>query len=135
VFDVRKYYVKRCIGLPGDTLMEEFGPLWVPKKGATVRMDSTTLALYGRLIEWEQRKMPEINRTGEVALGDSVITSYRFRENYYFMVGDNRLNSYDSRYWGMLPECFIVGKAVRIWKSVDKTENKMRWERFLKKIK
>lgn len=183
-FDVMKYYVKRCIAIPGDTLeirnsryrikgseeelgnvmaqnllastpdtllhnvemntfpwnerlgwtIREFGPLPVPAKGQVVKMDSTTWLFYRQLISWEQKSKLTMDANGSVLLGDSVIQDYRFQENYYFMAGDKMLNSQDSRYWGLLPESFIVGKVWRIWKSVDPVTGKMRWNRFLKKV-
>ena len=63
-----------------------------------------------------------------------MIRNYRFKENYYFMTGDKVMNSQDSRYWGLLPEPFIVGKAVRVWKSVDRGTDEIRWKRILKQI-
>ena len=67
-------------------------------------------------------------------LGDSLIQEYRFMENYYFMGGDNMENSKDSRYWGVLPEPYIVGVATRIWKSVYASTGEMRWNRVMKEI-
>lgn len=183
-FDVMKYYVKRCIALPGDTLeirngyfrvggwkgtlgnresqerisrltkednngvmmetfpwneslgwtIKEFGPLPVPAKGQVVKMDSLTWLLYRQLISWEQDKRLKI-KEGRVCLGDSVIGEYRFNENYYFVAGDKGENSQDSRYWGMLPEAFVVGKAVRVWNSKDPATGERRWKRILEKIK
>ena len=68
-------------------------------------------------------------------IGDSLIHQYRFEKNYYFVSGDNMANSQDSRYWGMLPEEYIVGKAIRIWNSKEKYTDKIRWERIFMKIK
>ena len=178
-----KYYVKRCIALPGDTMgirkghyfikginepigyieaqkrierlrkedargivmdtypwdkyinwtIQNFGLLHVPARGQTVAMDSTAVKLYRNLIEWEQKE--KLTYQGkEVFLGDSLIQEYYFRENYYFMGGDNMENSKDSRYWGLLPEPYIVGVATRIWKSVDKWTDEVRWDRVMKKI-
>ena len=73
--------------------------------------------------------------TDGVMLGDSLITEYVFQKNYYFVGGDNVMYSQDSRYWGLLPEEYIVGKATRIWKSVDLQEDTIRWERVWKKIR
>ena len=178
-----KYYVKRCIALPGDTMgirkghyyikgvnesignieaqkrieklqkenargivmdaypwdkyinwtIQDFGPLHVPARGQTVVMDSTAVKLYRNLIEWEQKEKLTFQGK-EIFLGDSLIHEYRFRENYYFMGGDYMENSKDSRYWGLLPEPYIVGVATRIWKSVDKSTGKIRWDRVMKKI-
>ena len=113
--------------------IQDFGPLHVPARGQTVAMDSTAVKLYRKLIEWEQKK--PMTRSGDkVYLGDSLIQEYRFRENYYFMGGDNMENSKDSRYWGLLPEPYIVGVATRIWKSVDKYTDEVRWDRVMKQI-
>ena len=71
---------------------------------------------------------------GKVCLGDSIIHEYSFTENYYFMTGDNAANSQDSRYWGLLPEPFIVGKATTIWKSVNPATDEIRWDRTMKSI-
>ena len=96
-------------------------------------MDSTAVKLYRNLIEWEQKEKLTFQGK-EIFLGDSLIHEYRFRENYYFMGGDYMENSKDSRYWGLLPEPYIVGVATMIWKSVDKSTGKIRWDRVMKKI-
>lgn len=110
-----------------------FGPLYLPAKGDDIEMNPKHVALYRNAIEWEQKK--KLTQRGDtVLLNDSVIRNYRFKENYYFMTGDKVMNSQDSRYWGLLPEPFIVGKAVRVWKSVDRETGKTRWNRVFKKI-
>ncbi|WP_289415456.1 signal peptidase I, partial [Bacteroides acidifaciens] len=114
--------------------IREFGPLPIPKKGQTVMMNRTNCLLYRQLIGWEQKKKLRI-KDGQIVLGDSVITQYRFKKNYYFVSGDHMANSQDSRYWGMLPEEYIVGKATRIWYSEDKFTEKPRWDRIMQKIK
>lgn len=122
---------------PNDSLInwsiQDFGPLYLPKKGERIGMDERNTLLYRQLIEWEQRK-PLAWKAGKVYLGDSLITGYRFRENYYFVCGDRVMNSRDSRYWGPLPESFIVGKAAWIWKSVDPYTGRINWKRCLKRI-
>lgn len=114
--------------------IREFGPLPIPKKGQIVMMNRTNCLLYRQLIGWEQKKKLRI-KDGQIVLGDSVITQYRFKKNYYFVSGDHMANSQDSRYWGMLPEEYIVGKATRIWYSEDKFTEKPRWDRIMQKIK
>lgn len=114
--------------------IREFGPLPVPQKGQVVAMNRTNYLLYRQLIGWEQKKKLRL-KGGQITLGDSVISQYRFNENYYFVSGDNMANSQDSRYWGMLPEEYIVGKATRIWYSEDKYAGKTRWERVMKRIR
>jgi signal peptidase I len=81
-----------------------------------------------------ERQKPLTWEGNRVYLGDSLIREYRFRENYYFMGGDNMENSKDSRYWGLLPESYIVGVATRIWKSVDRWTDEVRWDRVMKRI-
>ena len=111
----------------------EFGPLYIPKVGSRVDMTVENALVYRKAIEWEQRKKLHI-RGDSICLGDSQIREYTFGKNYYFTAGDNVLSSQDSRYWGLLPEEYIVGKATRIFRSVHKHTGKERWNRFLKKI-
>ena len=113
--------------------VEELGPLPVPARGQEVVMDTLAAKMYGRLIAWEQKK-PLTVRDGNVCLGDSLIRTYCFKENYYFMGGDNLDNSNDSRYWGLVPEPYIVGVATRVWKSVSPQSGEVRWNRIMKKI-
>ena len=113
--------------------VQELGPLPVPARGQEVVMDTLAAKMYGRLIAWEQ-KQPLTVRDGNVCLGDSLIHTYCFKENYYFMGGDNLDNSNDSRYWGLVPEPYIVGVTTRVWKSVVPQSKKIRWNRIMKKI-
>lgn len=116
-----------------DWSIAEFGPLYIPRQGDNLPMNRKHALLYKHPIEWEQKK--KLRMKGDsVWIGDSLIHSYRFRESYYFMAGDKALNSRDSRYWGLLPETFIVGRVWRIWKSVDPVTDEMRWERIGRKV-
>ena len=114
--------------------IKEFGPLPVPAKGQVVSLDSISILFYQHIIRYEQKKELSL-RDKLIYLGDSLIREYRFRENYYFVSGDNMENSRDSRYWGLLPESYIVGKATRIWKSEDPADGHIRWDRVWKGIK
>lgn len=179
-----KYFIKRCIALPGDTLLiqngfykingidkpvgnlqsqqrislrdknsfeecvfisypydsimnwniKNFGPIYIPKANDELVMDHTNFRLYGKLIEWEQQKNL-VYKDSLVYLNDRPLLKYRFRKNYYFMGGDNGENSQDSRYWGLLPEDYIVGKAWLILKSSDPYSGTLHWDRFFKIIR
>ena len=116
--------------------MREF---YIPKKGATIQITPENIPLYKRLIEvYEGHEMGvenHINVNGtQVMLNRQPLTSYTFKQNYYWMMGDNRHNSEDSRFWGFVPENHIVGKPVFIWFSWDSRAeglfNKIRWERL-----
>jgi signal peptidase I len=180
---ILKYYIKRCIGLPGDSLeirngfyhvrgfesslgnvesqqkvsgrtiesfdkavyhtfpydsagnwnIKDFGPLYIPKKGDVLPMNPAQFLLYKKLIEWEQQAVLTC-KDSTVCLNDRAMASYQFQKNYYFMAGDHTEDSRDSRYWGLLPEEYIVGKAWMIWKSNDVHTGKIKWERVFKLI-
>lgn len=114
--------------------IKNFGPLYVPQKNSTIQIDTSNIVLYGRLISYETRQKIKIE-DAIVYLGDSVISNYTFCKNYYFMAGDLSLNSRDSRYWGVLPEDHIVGKAEFVWKSVDPQSGKYRFDRIFKLVR
>lgn len=175
-----KYFVKRCLALPGDTFfikhamygvngcnepigiveeqrklsrlledtvlvermdlktksyprrdtllgwdIENFGPMWIPKKGSRIILDPYNEQLYRIPIEWELGKK----------LKDTLVHEYTFKHDYYFMGGDHCIDSQDSRYWGVVPDDFIVGSVFLIWKSSDPITGKMRWERVFKEVK
>lgn len=111
----------------------EFGPFYVPRRGDCIAMTPLHEKLYNHIIEWEQQK-PLTLRGDDVLLGDSIIREYTFKENYYFVSGDKMANSRDSRYWGLLPESFVVGRVWRIWMSKDLWNQKIRWNRLWKKV-
>ena len=111
----------------------EFGPLYIPREGSKVDMPVENALVYRKVSEWAQRKKLPI-RGYSICLCDSLIREYTFGKNYYFTAGDNVLSSQDSRYWGLLPEEYIVGKATRIFRSINKHTDRERWNRFLKKI-
>jgi len=115
---------------------DNFGPLWIPKAGATLKLDSLNIALYRKAIgEYEGNKLEE--KDGKIFINGKEATDYTFKYDYYFMMGDNRHNSADSRFWGFVPEDHIVGKAVFIWMSWDTDGtflNKIRWKRLFHTI-
>ena len=113
---------------------DNFGPLWIPAKGATVELTEANLPLYERLItSYEGHTLSVAD--GKITIDGKETTSYTFGQDYYFMMGDNRHNSLDSRYWGFVPEDHVVGKPSIIWLSTDgarKFPRNIRWRRFLK---
>lgn len=181
---MKDYYIKRCIGLPGDTLsiesgyfkvkgysdrlgndesqqllsrlddhyfdnpsykswmsdstfgwtIKNLGPLYIPQKGDLIEIDKKNYCLYKELITREQG-ISLLWENGKAYLNNQPIKGYRFKSNYYFVAGDNLFQSYDSRYWGLLPEELIVGKACLIWKSIHPTERTLRKDRMMKRIK
>jgi len=115
-----------------------FGPLWIPQEGATIEINERTLALYGHTItKYDLNDNAEV-RDGKLFIDGSEVSSYTFNQDYYFMMGDNRNNSLDSRFWGFVPENHIVGKGFFIWLSLDPNESffsKIRWRRFFQLIR
>lgn len=114
-----------------------FGPLVVPKKGMTVELNENNLAVYKRVITGYEGKDLFI-REGKVFIDNVEADHYTFEMDYYWMMGDNRHNSQDSRFWGFVPENHVVGKAVFIWLSLDPDyglfDGKIRWSRLFSVI-
>jgi signal peptidase I len=116
--------------------VDNFGPIIIPKKGWTVKLDSLTMPLYGRAIEVYEGNKVEI-KGSDIFINGVKTNSYTFKMNYYWMMGDNRHDSEDSRYWGFVPEDHIVGKALFIWMSWDDDASflhKIRWSRLFRGI-
>ena len=114
---------------------DNFGPLWIPKKGATIPLDERNLALYSRCIKNYENNTLEV-KDGKVYINGKPETSYTFKYDYYWMMGDNRHNSADSRSWGFVPEDHIVGKPILVWLSLDKDrslfDGGIRWNRLFR---
>jgi signal peptidase I len=116
---------------------DNFGPLYIPKKGATVEISIKNLALYRRAIEVFEENSLEVTGN-EIYINGELATNYTFKMNYYWAMGDNRHNSADSRYWGFVPEDHLVGKAVFVWLSLDQNKGflsgKIRWNRLFRSV-
>lgn len=116
---------------------DNFGPLVLPKKGMTISLNDSTMVLYKRAIEMYENNKVEL-KGKDISINGKKADNYTFKLNYYWMMGDNRHNSLDSRFWGYVPEDHIIGKAMITWFSVDSTAstlNKIRWNRILRMIK
>lgn len=114
---------------------DNYGPIWIPKKGATIPLTERNLALYSRCIQNYEHNNLEV-KDGKVYINGKPETSYTFKYDYYWMMGDNRHNSADSRSWGFVPEDHIVGKPIMIWLSLDKDrslfDGGIRWNRMFR---
>ena len=111
---------------------DNFGPIYIPQAGKTVALNKKSLPLYKIIItEYEGNKLKVVG--DDIFINDQKVTTYTFKQNYYWMMGDNRHNSLDARYFGYTPEDHIVGKPIFIWMSWDTHGaglNKIRWERL-----
>jgi signal peptidase I len=114
---------------------DNYGPYTIPKKGMTIAVNDSTMAFYGEIISLYEHHDNVRIRDGQLLIDDRQHNDYTFRQDYFFMMGDNRHDSWDSRYWGLVPHDHIVGKALFVWFSWE-TEadwsNKVRWSRIFK---
>lgn len=125
-------------GRPTGWNRDNFGPLLVPQKGTTIAINAQNIAIYGPVIERYEGNEKVAATSDSVRVGGQILTSYTFKQDYYFMMGDNRHNSEDSRYWGFVPADHVVGKAVFVWMSIDPVAenfwNRIRWNRLFRTI-
>lgn len=112
-----------------------YGPIWIPQRGATLTLTDDNLPLYERCITAYEGNRLEVRNDG-IYINGTKTDKYTFKMDYYWMMGDNRHNSADSRYWGFVPEDHIVGKPLVVWLSLDKDKGwfsgKIRWNRIFK---
>ena len=134
--DLREPYI-----FPHDSAfrwnVDNFGPLYIPAKGETISLNARNIKLYRRAIESYENNDVEI-RNDKIFINGEATERYTFKMDYYWMMGDNRHNSADSRFWGFVPEDHIVGKAVFVWLSLDPNESflsKVRWNKIFRTIK
>lgn len=160
----KRFYCKRCVALPGDffyidsvgiyrirgkedvtvgnlfaqqttgKLQVNYNSIYVPKVGDEILLNESNYRLYKKCIEFETDCY--LSFKNDTAYLDGEATKqYKFTQNYYYMAGDNVSASYDSRYWGLVPEDLLFGKAIFIWYSEDRESVKVRWKRLLQKVK
>jgi len=114
---------------------DNYGPIWIPRKGAVLKLNAYNYSIYERIIRNYENNTLE-RRGGKFFINNKQTDVYKFKMDYYWMLGDNRHNSADSRYWGFVPEDHIVGRPVLVWLSLNKDKSwfdgKIRWNRFLK---
>jgi len=117
--------------------IDNYGPLTIPQAGNTINLTIENLPIYRSIIErYENQKLKILNN--KIYINDTLTNNYTFSMNYYWMMGDNRHNSADSRMWGFVPEDHIVGKALFVWMSWDKNAkgiNRIRWDRLFRSVK
>lgn len=114
---------------------DNFGPIWIPSKGAETVLTAENLPLYERIISVYEGNTLSVKEDGTIFINGEEAHTYTFKQDYYFMMGDNRHNSLDSRYWGFVPEDHVVGKPAMIWFSSDRNKkfpNNIRWRRLFK---
>ena len=114
---------------------DNYGPIWIPQKGKTIALTLDNLPIYERCIKVYEGNDLKVDNAGRILINGKVAKSYTFRLDYYWMMGDNRHNSADSRYWGFVPEDHIVGKPIFIWWSHSPDHpgfSGIRWSRLFK---
>ncbi len=124
----------RMFGHPEKWSMDYFGPIYIPRKGDKVVLTRENYPLYKKLLEEYETGQPLTYnkvewRNGSVYINGKPVKEYTFKQNYYWMMGDNRSHSEDSRFWGFVPWTHIVGKPVFIWFSKDNVTGNIRWDR------
>jgi signal peptidase I len=116
---------------------DNFGPIVVPQKGMKVELNPENFVKYFSTIKYFEKQNIELNSNNQFVINGQLATSYTFTQNYYFMMGDNRHNSLDSRFWGFVPEDHVVGKPLFVWLSMNNFEpfpKNIKWNRMFKSV-
>ena len=114
---------------------DNYGPILIPKEGSTIQLDSMNVDKYKYVIKYYEGNKDVVIDGYTIKIDGKIIKSYTFKQDYYFMMGDNRHHSADSRYWGFVPADHVVGKAVFVWMSLDPNKSwfsKIRWSRLFR---
>jgi signal peptidase I len=118
--------------------VDNYGPVWIPKQGVTIPLNMSNIVFYKRIIDVFEENDLKISN-GKIYINGKEASEYTFKMDYYWMMGDNRHNSADSRYWGFVPYDHVVGKAVFVWLSLDPKQSlfdgKIRWNKLLRIVK
>jgi len=126
-------------GLSTHWTVDNYGPLWIPAKGKTIALTMNNLPIYERCITVYEGNKLQVKDDGSIYINGVKSNRYTFKMDYYWMMGDNRHNSQDSRYWGFVPEDHVIGKPIFIWLSLDKDrslfDGKIRWSRMFRWVK
>ena len=136
---VNNNYTQGIYPLNGNTgwTVDNYGPVWIPKRGESIALTLDNIAVYERPIVAYEGNALEV-KDGKIFINGKESNSYTFKMDYYWMMGDNRHNSADSRCWGFVPEDHIVGKPLFIWLSLDKDrglfDGKIRWKRLFRNV-
>ena len=115
---------------------DNYGPIWIPAKGQSVKLTMDNIAIYERPIRVYEGNQLEV-KNGKIYINGKEADSYKFKMDYFWMMGDNRHNSADSRYWGFVPEDHVVGKPIMIWLSISPDYNpssRIRWDRIFRRV-
>ncbi len=127
------------IGAKLNWTRDNYGPIYIPAKGTTIELTPENIALYSRCIHAYEGHDLTVSANGKVLIDGTPATSYTFEQDYYWMMGDNRHMSADSRYWGFVPEDHIVGRPALLWLSLNSEQSlfggKIRWSRMMRTIK
>jgi signal peptidase I len=117
--------------------VDNFGPIVVPYKGMSIELTTENFAKYYSTIKYFEKKTIERNNNNQIIIDGNIATTFTFSQNYFFMMGDNRHNSLDSRYWGFVPEDHVVGKPLFVWFSMNNFEEfpkNIKWNRIFKSV-
>jgi signal peptidase I len=136
--DVADFDVSGAVSaVPRHWQLDNYGPLPVPKKGQTITLTPANAAIYYKIVSQYEHNAGITWQDGMIQQHGRPLTRYTLKQNYYFMLGDNRHNSEDSRFWGFVPEDHVVGKAVFVWLSLDPHADfwhRVRWSRLLRPV-